>query len=310
MSMQAVKTSEAPSDRDGGKLQAPCRLVPKKGEEKPREGSAFGRLLRFWRMTFGMSQEDLSWDVGISTRHISFLESGRAQPGRTTVLILAEAFKLGLRDTNNMLVAAGFFPQMKKLGNDMPELKRLHKSLVITMKGRDPHPTVVHDPFGNIVMVNKAWLRFFKDNAQSEAIEGPLNAYRLYFCEEGLRPYLMNWDTLSCAYLMALQQELLLNDDPGGQQILDELLGYPNIPQDWKRRAVTIPHSSYYTMNFRLRDGSIHGFHSVTCTVGAMPYISEPRMLVHTLYPKSGKPYSTQEALDNDATLQHPLLFY
>jgi transcriptional regulator with XRE-family HTH domain len=278
--------------------------------EKTKEGTTFGRILRFWRTTFGKSQEDLSWEVGISTRHISFLESGRALPGRTTVLLLAQAFKLGLRDTNNMLVAAGFFPQHQNLSEDHPELKRLHKSLIITMRGRDPHPTTVHDPYGNIMMVNKAWLRFFTDNSQPGAVHKPLNSYRLYFCEEGLRPYLINWDTLSCAILMALQQEVLLKEDPAALQILEELLTYPNIPPDWKRRAVSIPFSSYYTVNFRLKDNSMHSYHSVSSTVGASPYISEPRLLVHSIYPRFGSTYSTLEELENDDSLIHPLLYY
>jgi hypothetical protein len=120
----------------------------------------------------------------------------------------------------------------------------------------------------------------------------------------------MNWDNLACAYLMTLQQEVLLNENPVGQQILEELLTYPNIPPDWKQRAVFIPHSFYYTIYFRLKDNSKLTYQSVISTVGTTPYVTEPRLLVHTFYPKDGRTYSTLDELEHDDSLQHPLLFY
>lgn len=271
---------------------------------------SFGRVLRFWRTTFNMSQEDLSWEVGVSTKHISFLESGRSQPGRATVLRIAEAFDLGLKDTNNLLVSAGFFPQHHGISLDSPALKWLRKSLIVTLQGQDPNPAIVTDPYGNILMVNKAWLRFYRDNSQPGCLDGPLNAYRLYFGEEGLRPYLLNWDILSCGLLMNLQQELLLRPDPDGQAILDELLGYPNIPQNWQRRAAEIAHMPYYTILLRLKDQVTRKYRSISNTVGATPYVSEPRLLLVTYLPTDGVPYSTLDELERDESLLHPLLPY
>ncbi len=271
----------------------------------------FGRFLRFWRTTFGMSQEDLSWEVGVSTRHISFLESGRSQPGRGTVLKIARAFHLNTKDTSSLLVSAGFLPQQQSLTLDSPELKWMRKSLITALRGGDPNPTSVTDPYGNVLMINRAWLRFYSDNAaQPECLDGPLNAYHLYFGDKGLRPHLLNWDVLACGLLMNLQQEVLLSSDPTGEKILEELLTYPNIPDDWQRRAVGIAHMPYYTVNLQLRDRTKRHYRSITNTVGTTPYISEPRLLITTLYPKDGEPYSRLEELEADSSLKHKLLLY
>ena len=93
---------------------------------------AFGRLLRFWRMTTELSQEELSARVGASARHLSFLENGKSNPGRQMVIDLAQVFELAHRDTNNMLVAAGFQPN-NTTDDSESEQKFLEKSLKLTI---------------------------------------------------------------------------------------------------------------------------------------------------------------------------------
>ena len=270
----------------------------------------FGRMLRFWRTTFEMSQEELSFEVEVSTKHISFLESGRSQPGRAMVAKFSEAFDLGLRDTNNLLLAAGFLPPHEDLFQDALEFKWLRQSLIVTMERTDPYPAHVMDPYGNIVMLNKAWLRLFRNNSMPGFLNGPINIYHLYFSEMSVRFYRANWERLACNLLMNLQQEVLLYGDPASQKILDELLKYPHIPDNWQRRAADFPQTHNYNIRLQLKDDSERTYLLTNNTVGSTHYASEPRLLLTVYYPQDQAPYSSMDELENDPSLQHPLLFY
>lgn len=280
----------------------------------------FGRLLRFWRTTLEMTQEELAWKVGASFRHVNFLEAGRSQPRRDMVLRLAEALDLSPRDTNNFLAAAGLMPKQQGRPLTLSEKDFLRRSLIRTLRNLDPHPSIVMDPYTNIQMINRAFLRLLRDFIKPEFIQDTLNGYHLLFSEEGFRPYMPHWEELACLQLMALQQEVILNEDPVAQSILDALLAYPNIPKGWQRRAIefgkgrltfensfTLRHG--YQLPLRQRDNSVRNYFTMMSTVGSAASI-KPRILFYTLYPEDGAPYVSAEELAGDETLKHPLLPY
>ena len=124
----------------------------------------FGRLLRFWRNTFSLSQEALSLEVGVSARHISFLETGRSSPGKALVYQLAETFGLSSRDTSNLLAAAGFFPDKVKSDLSAPEQRWLRKSVALSLRDLEPAPAWVSDPCGTVLMVNRGWIQLDQDH--------------------------------------------------------------------------------------------------------------------------------------------------
>lgn len=289
-------------------------------EKETGKRGVFGRLLRFWRITFGLTQEELAWEVGVSFRHINFLETGRSQPRRDMVLRLAEALVLSLRDINNLLAAAGLMPIRQERFLAGKEADFLQQSLVRTLRNLDPHPSIVMDPYTNIRMINKGFLRLLRDFIRPEAIKDALIGYHLLFSEEGLRPHMLHWEEMACLWLMALQQEVILNEDPVAQGILDEVLVYPGIPGGWQRRAVelgkgklsfsnsfTLRHG--YQLPLRQRDGKVRRYYTMMTTLGSAASI-KPRILFYTLYPEDGSPYVSAEELALDQTLKHPLLPY
>jgi transcriptional regulator with XRE-family HTH domain len=90
--------------------------------------SGFGELLRRWRERRRLSQLDLATDAEISTRHLSFIETGRAQPSREMVLLLARALDMPLRDRNDLLVAAGFAAIYRESGLNAPVVAQARRT--------------------------------------------------------------------------------------------------------------------------------------------------------------------------------------
>jgi len=263
----------------------------------------FGRLLRFWRTTLDISQEQLSAQVGVSVRHISFLENGRAMPGRAMVLDLAQALAMGERDTNNFLLAAGYIPAYRAPQLQAAEMRWLRSSLSLTLRGLEPFPAVVHEPDGNIAMANRAWVQWLRSLGESEMAPTNSNLYRWFFANT----YTLDadWETVACGLLMNLQQEAILSDTPAINALLAELEALPTVPLDWRRKAVKVA----YFHSFRvvlIEHGQQRSYTSVTHTVGATPYVEQPRLLVNVLYPNAGVPVVDTAA----AALQSPLLFY
>ena len=263
----------------------------------------FGRLLRFWRNTFAMSQEALSLEVGVSARHISFLETGRSKPGLTLVYQLAQAFGLADRDTSNLLAAAGFFPQAHS-NLSAPEQRWLRKSVELRLRDLDPIPGWVADPCGNILMVNRGWVGLNRQRPQSDSSR--LNAYHLYFSDRGLRQQVLDWEDLACALLVNLQQEVLLTEHAQAQEILNELLRYPGIPEDWRQRGARVPYSNSFKVRLQLPDGDQQTFIAINNTLGATPYVASPRLILSALHPLQRDRWLARSEL---AGLSHPLLY-
>jgi len=270
----------------------------------PTTAGPFGRLLRFWRTTFGMSQEELALETGVSPRHVSFLETGRSQPGRSMVLNLAQVFELSEQDVNTLMVAAGFVADRSSVDLKAPEMGWLRKSLALTLRAYEPAAAMVMDHYGNIHMINRGFLRLYTTFIKPEHLQGPLNAYHLYFSEHGLRPYLVDWEDVACRLLVTLQQEMLLGGEEEAQRIVDELLQYPSIPGNWSQRGAEIAHKPSFRIRLRYPDGSVRPFFNIVNTVGATPYVAEPRLLISIKVPEDVDAFPPLDSIDID----HPLL--
>lgn len=265
-----------------------------------------------------MSQEDLAWKVGVSTRHIGFLEVGRSQPTREMVHRIAQSFHLKHRDTCYLLQATGFLPQGQEVGPD--EKKFLHHALITAMRNQDPHPSGVIDVYGEVLMLNKAMLRLLLDHIDHALLQPPMNINSVALSQQGLQSYVVHWENFACLRLISLQQEILLIEDSRKIKLLEELVAYPGIPQNWQRRAVEMTHQDDsvresltlkhgYQIPMHLRDGNVYNYLLFNTTVGVNPAL-KLNFLITTLYPEDGRIYTSAEDLARDTTLQHPLLFY
>ncbi len=195
--------------------------------------SQVGRLLKQWRERRAMSQLGLAAEAGISSRHLSFLETGRAQPSREMVLLLSRVLEVPLRGRNELLAVAGYAPIYRETALDAPEMAQVRRALGFMLRQQEPYPAMVLDRHWNILMTNEAMNRVmgrFLDPARAATVGSP-NAMRLSYHPQGLRPFIVNWEATAAAFIQWLHRDLLRTGDAETRQLLDELLSYPDVPR-------------------------------------------------------------------------------
>src|SRR5437764_9200648 len=113
-----------------------------------------GELLRAWRRRRSLSQLELALEADVSSRHVSFLETGRARPSREMVLRLAEHLDIPLRERNRLLLAAGYAPLYAERSLEEPEMAPIHEALDRFLRAHEPYPAVVLARHYNLVPAN------------------------------------------------------------------------------------------------------------------------------------------------------------
>src|SRR5918996_4256252 len=144
-----------------------------------------GRLLKEWRLRRRRSQMDLALDVGVSPRHLSFVENGRSKPSPELLLVLAERLEVPLREQNAFLLAAGYAPRYSEKSLDDAAMGRARAALQRMLDGHDPYPGVVIDRLWNVVLSNEAARRFV-GLLPPELSGPPVNIFRACLHPDGL----------------------------------------------------------------------------------------------------------------------------
>ena len=201
----------------------------------------FGTLLKQWRQHRHVSQLELSLRAGVSQRHLSFLETGRANPSRPMVLALASSLEVPLRERNSLLQSAGFNAVFGE-GNLQSESHRVFRdALQQNLDRQEPYPALVLDGQWNMVMANDAANRFFGlfiDPFQALAAIGApadFQIVRLCLHEAGLQPYIVNWADLVGTFLSRFRRAQAANPRHEGlAAIIEEILTHPLAPADWR----------------------------------------------------------------------------
>ncbi|HEY0780911.1 MAG TPA: helix-turn-helix domain-containing protein, partial [Thermoanaerobaculia bacterium] len=160
-----------------------------------RRRGDFGALLRHWRTLRRISQLALSLDAEVSTRHLSYVETGRAQPSREMVLRLAEALQVPLRERNALLLAAGYAPFYRHTSLDAPELEAARRAVELLLTQLEPNPVLVVDRYWNTLRMNAGAKRFLGLFPGCDS-GTPHNGPRLVFDPQGLRPFIANWEVV------------------------------------------------------------------------------------------------------------------
>src|SRR5271155_2970433 len=143
-----------------------------------RTARPVGDHLREWRQRRRMSQLDLALEAEISTRHLSFVETGRAAPSRDMILNLSETLKIPLREQNVILMAGGFAPMFPERPLDAPELNNARAAIDIVLQSHLPYPAFAVDRRWQIVASNRALPQIYEGVAP-ELLQSPLNVLRL-----------------------------------------------------------------------------------------------------------------------------------
>lgn len=188
-----------------------------------QKSESAGEMLRFWRQLHRISQMDLALDVGVSTRHLSFVETGRSQPSRRLILKIAQALKLPLRHRNAFLKSAGYASEFGEEPFDGPRMQVVRQALGRMLEKHEPYPAFVVDTGYRILMANGGLVRLVQRFVGQTALRKYDNVFRLLFAQDGLRPYVQEWPTVEHLLLARLWEEGLATQNSGLIALYQEL---------------------------------------------------------------------------------------
>jgi transcriptional regulator with XRE-family HTH domain len=193
---------------------------------------SIGPLLREWRERRRLSQLQLALDAGISTRHLSFVETGRSRPGREMLVRILEQLEVPFREQNRLLLASGHAPAFPERSLEDPELLPVREALDQILAGHEPYPAVVVDRAWNLVAANSAMRGLTEEAVIDPALlEPPVNIMRLGFHPSGLAPLIVNLGQWRAHFCQRLERQLAVTGDLDLADLLEEVAGYP-IPGD------------------------------------------------------------------------------
>jgi transcriptional regulator with XRE-family HTH domain len=185
-----------------------------------------GNLLRKWRERRRLSQLDLACEAEISTRHLSFLETGRSLPSREMVMRLAERLDVPLRERNALLVAAGYAPAFPERPLDDPALQSARKAVDLVLAGHEPYPALAIDRHWTLIASNNAVLPLLA-GVDPSLWRPPVNALRLSLHPAGLAPRIANLAEWRSHLLARLRRQIEVTADTVLGELLNELCSYP-----------------------------------------------------------------------------------
>jgi transcriptional regulator with XRE-family HTH domain len=248
-----------------------------------KTGTAIGEHLREWRQRRRMSQLDLACEAEVSTRHLSFMETGRAQPSREMVLRLAERLDVPLRERNAMLVAAGFAPMFPQRGLDDPALASARRAVDLILKGHEPFPALAVDRDWNMVAANRMVAPLMASAAPELRAE-PVNIMRLSLHPDGLAPRIVNLAEWRAHLLERLRRDVEVTADPKLGELLAEVQAYPAPPGARFRQAANDFTGIAVPFQFASPAGVL-SFYSTTTVFGTPVDVTLSELMLETFFP-------------------------
>ncbi|GIE46706.1 transcriptional regulator [Amorphoplanes nipponensis] len=239
--------------------------------------SDVGVLLRGWRGNRRLSQLQLAGRAGVSARHLSFVETGRARPTREMILRLAEELAVPLRARNALLLAGGFAPAYPEGDLRGPGLAAVLASLRAVLAGHEPYPAVLIDRHWTLVDAN-AGVPLLTAGAAPELLEPPVNVLRLSLHPDGMAPRIRNLGEWRAHILHRLDRQALATGDPVLRSLHDELLALPGGSAAARTDGLVVP------LRYAV-DGRELSFFSVTSVLGTPLDVTLDELAVESFLP-------------------------
>jgi transcriptional regulator with XRE-family HTH domain len=257
------------------------------------EPGGVGSLLRQWRESRHLSQLELGLEAQVSARHISFLETGRAEPSREMLLTLSNVLDVPLRERNFLLLAAGYAPVYGETSLDDPRMLQVRAAVEVILKSNEPRSAIAHDRHWNVVMANGAFVRFLTATLGKEpagllplSVSTPprLNVLRLVFDPNGVRKIIVNWEAIARSLLNEAYRRLAWARDDTLKELIAEILSYPGVPARWREPELEAPHELILPMELML-NGKVARMFSTVTTVATPHDVTLQELHVEVFYP-------------------------
>ncbi len=230
-----------------------------------------------------MSQLDLACEAQISTRHLSFLETGRARPSRDMILNLSERLDIPPRERNVLLVAAGFAPIFPERPLSDPALDAARKAVDLVLEAQLPYPAFALDRHWNVVATNRALPELYEGVAE-ELLGQPTNAMRLSLHPEGLAPRVVNFPEWRAHALQRLRQQVELTADPVLAELLREVSAYP-VPRGTTHHGA-LKRTSEFVVPFQVTTkAGLLSFFTTTTVFGTPVDVTLSELAIESFFP-------------------------
>lgn len=251
----------------------------------PSGSDSFPLLLKTWRHKRRLSQLDLALTSGVSQRHVSFLESGRARPSRRMILQLSETLDVPLRDRNEWLTAAGFAPVFRARPLDDPQMNQVMGAVRMILENHAPFPAVAIDRAWNIRMSNgpfEMMSGLLGEDLWSRVGGEERNLMRLFFHPAGIRPLVTNWPAIGSLLWGRAQREAEAVGGREMKQVLAELAPYQDAETLWAAAdAALVP-----VLPFEMAAGDMRmSLFAVIATFGTAQDVTADELRIESLFP-------------------------
>ena len=259
-----------------------------------QEPQTAGELIRFWRRARGLSQLELSLDANVSTKHLSFVETGRSRPSRQLLVHLAQHLDLPIAERNRLLLAGGFAPPYLEQPYDGEVMQPLRESLTRLLKAHEPNPALIVDGLWNLIEANRA-ASLLWDGVDPELLEPPINMLRLGVHPGGL-PKISSMTAACNAPLIAkLRRKSREDADPALGELIDEVESYlPNEPPTGSAIQPVV------SLDLHTPLGEVSLF-TVIATLGAPLEVTAANLAIETFLPMDERSAARLEELSREA---------
>ncbi len=241
-----------------------------------------GSLLRGWRERRRLSQLELASRAGVSARHVSFIETGRAQPSRAMIDRLGEQLEIPLRERNQVLVTAGYAPAYPQHGMNDEQMRPVRAALETLLAAHEPFPALVVDRNWYVVVANRA-VGVLLDGVDPTLLAEPMNALRVTLHPQGMAPRIANLAQWREHLLSRLRREVAVTGDQESAELYRELLDYP-VPGDEPTAVSAVVGELFVPL--RLRHGANElSFFSTVTTFGTALDVTMAELSVESFFP-------------------------
>ena len=244
-------------------------------EQEPRTA---GELIRFWRTRRGLSQLELSLEANVSTKHLSFVETGRSSPSRQLLVHLAQHLDLPIAERNRLLLAGGFAPAYLELPYDGEVMQPLRQSLARLLAAHEPNPALIVDGLWNLIESNRAAALLW-DGVDPELLEPPINMLRLGAHPGGLPRISSMTAACNAPLIHRLKRRSREDADPALATLVEDVESY--LPGEPPAGAATQP---VVSLRLQTAVGEVELF-TVIATLGAPLDVTAASLAIETFLP-------------------------
>ncbi len=243
----------------------------------------FGEALRSWRRHRGLSQLDLSLEAGVSSRHVSFLETGRSSPSQEMVLRLLDTLEVPLWDRNRVLLAAGYAPAYSESSLDDKNLAQIRRVVRLLLDRHEPYPAYAIDGAWNVIEANRPYLAFLEsldgDPAETRNVLCQLCAPHLF------RPFVTNWEEVMRAVLRRVRRQLDAPEPPAAlATVVDEIIAYPGVTTLLRAAGAPAAHDLFIPIEVRQGDATLSWI-TTLITIGGALDVAIDELVVECFFP-------------------------